>query len=122
MVIGAMPYTSPEKTDDILAGIAHTHAAYDGRYNNNEFSSADKRISDFFNVPIYVATPNGSFQKYENGDTRIIDTNMPSDSQDPNRYNDAPLFDSNANNESQQYSNKAWNGNYFYDVRKINEQ
>ena len=53
--------------------IVHTHAAYDSKYENDEFSPADMNYAKKLNVPIYVATPNGKLLKY-NPSTRMITT------------------------------------------------
>jgi RHS repeat-associated protein len=79
-----------------IDAIVHTHGRYDkayddpnGRDGNNNFSDADIGFSEFVSAPIYVATPNGSFQRYNHHTnvTRVLSTDMPSDPDDPGRLN-----------------------------------
>ena len=46
-----------------LEAIGHTHGAYDDD-GSDKFSNADKNMADFFGVPAYLVTPNGSIKKY----------------------------------------------------------
>ena len=46
-----------------VVALGHTHAAYDSRYKNDEFSPQDKLIAKTFNKPLYVATPIGKLLK-----------------------------------------------------------
>lgn len=87
----------------------HTHAAYDSRRYNNEFSGIrnnkfqllssreklfvknnDIRVANATKMNSYVVTPNGSLQKYDyiSGKIKVISINMPSDRNDPNRLNE----------------------------------
>ncbi|SIT22870.1 protein of unknown function [Chryseobacterium ureilyticum] len=79
---------------------AHTHSAYDKAYDNNEFSGSKtgdnltSKIGDIGDnnktgLTGYIATPNGSLQKYDpkSGLISTINTNLPSDPNDPNRLN-----------------------------------
>jgi len=45
----------------------HTHGSYDPDYYNEKFSGSDgdKGVADFYNRPIYVATPLGKMKKYD---------------------------------------------------------
>lgn len=75
---------------------AHTHGSYDPKYANNVFSPKDITNAKSQGVDSYVATPNGSLQKYDNatGTTSTISTAIPSDPTDParlNTINPAPL-------------------------------
>lgn len=98
----------------LVTGIAHTHANYSfGKWADNVFSgswnqdgntntsqenkavvntketTSDIGVGNKEKLTIYVATPNGSLQKYDSGTGKIstIDTQMPSDQQDPNKLN-----------------------------------
>jgi len=68
---------------------AHTHGADNQGYDDNNFSGADKNYAAGAGLDIYVATPNGSLQKYNpNGQaTTTVSTSMPSDPNDPTRQN-----------------------------------
>ena len=70
-------------------GLAHSHAAYDPGYDNNNFSEADKKLAAKGDVPSYVSTPDGSLKKYDPSTsvTSIINEDMPSDPNDPARKN-----------------------------------
>jgi len=46
-----------------LSAIIHAHAAYDKRYDNENFSGQDKSVAKFFEVPVYVTTPGGKIEK-----------------------------------------------------------
>jgi RHS repeat-associated protein len=75
---------------------AHTHGSYDAKYDNNNFSPTDKTNAQAQGVNSFVATPNGSLQKYDNstGGSTTISTAIPSDPNDParlNTINPAPL-------------------------------
>ena len=91
-------YTEPLDPNDEESGRAHTHAAYDPDYKNNQFSKIEgdngEMIGDIpnakkLNLPSYLATPNGSMRKYTpSSDTDIlIRTDMSSDPKDPDRLN-----------------------------------
>ena len=87
-------------------GDIHTHAAYDARYANNIFSgipsggasnltsrtSGDIAAYNLLGLTGYIATPNGSLQKYDQttGIISTIGTNLPSDANDPKRLNTIP--------------------------------
>lgn len=43
----------------------HTHGSADPGYDNENFSQADKNISDYYNVPGYLGTPGGWIKKYK---------------------------------------------------------
>lgn len=51
----------------------HTHGAYDPRYLNEEFSSADIEFSDYYGVDGYLGTPSGRMKLYD-VDEQIIYT------------------------------------------------
>ena len=63
-----------------------THAAYDSTYNNDVFSTADKKyIGDLFKVYLFLGTPNGSV-RYYNHKTKVdvmISVKIPYDSKHP---------------------------------------
>lgn len=86
----------PSNGEEIVAR-AHTHAAFDTQYRNNEFSGetstsdgnlhssdGDVFLYNMMEVDGYVATPNGSLRKYEHltGKVTIISEQMPSDFRD----------------------------------------
>jgi RHS repeat-associated protein len=80
---------------DALAGL-HTHSAYNEQLNtefgdgNNQHSERDKDTAKEYGKSFYVATPDVSLKEYDpNSDTvRVVNTNMPSDPNDPGRKND----------------------------------
>lgn len=98
----------------LVTGITHTHGNYSfGKWVDNLFSgswdkegnintsqenkavvnspemSSDIGTANKEKVKVYVATPSGSLQKYDpaTGKISTIDTQMPSDPQDPNKLN-----------------------------------
>ena len=64
---------------------AHTHGAYDQKYDNNNFSPTDKQTTQ----PGYLASPDGALQKYDPATkkTSVVTTTLPSDPNDPARQN-----------------------------------
>ena len=68
-----------------LHAVIHSHAAYDARYDNENFSSADKAVAKEKGVPIYVVTPAGYLKSYEPNEeiTTIIGNCFPRDPQNP---------------------------------------
>jgi len=81
-VDGADPLTdAPAPAGTTMVGIYHTHGAYsevDGAgqvtrtddpardsYNSDNFSGQDRAVATSQGVPIYVATPNGTFREYD---------------------------------------------------------
>ena len=118
--IGTLDSSIPAKElgSVTYAATLHTHGAYNENYGmgNNRFSGisnskeglvSDKRSvtkvgDDIGNanarqIPCYVATPNGSFQKYnpKTGKISVISNDMPSDPKDPNRLNNIDPVDNN---------------------------
>ncbi len=71
---------SPPKGKDVV-GILHTHGAYDPKYDNENFSQADKNAAKAFKAPIYVVTPNGALKKYDPSTNKVslLSTSMPKD-------------------------------------------
>ena len=67
--------------------VLHTHGSYLPDYDNDKFSKADKWVSRFYNVPIYVATPLGTLRRYDPRTQTdiLIDKNCPHDSNHPER-------------------------------------
>ena len=59
----------------------HTHANYDPRYKNEEFSPDDKKWSRFFYMDSYLVTPGGTLQRYnvDTDDIDVICLDMPRD-------------------------------------------
>jgi RHS repeat-associated protein len=90
-----MPSQAPEGTTAVA--YVHSHAAYSfGTYNDNKFSgtaagatSGDIPYAKYYNIDGYVATPNGSLQRYDINTGKIIQVSsqMPSDANDPSRKN-----------------------------------
>ncbi|MDR0910329.1 MAG: DUF4329 domain-containing protein [Spirochaetaceae bacterium] len=80
--------TPPEGPDVAVAG-AHTHSAYDPKYDGNNFSDTDKKTSEKYQKPFYLVTPNGSLKVYDpTTDTvTVINEEMPSDPKDPTQKN-----------------------------------
>jgi RHS repeat-associated protein len=80
---------SEAPNEEATQAIIHSHGEFLEGYNNNEFSNKDKWNSYNLKVDSYVTTPNGSLKKYDPTTTRttVIDTNLPSDSKDPDRKN-----------------------------------
>ena len=96
----------PSRPANAVAFI-HTHGGYSENYFNNEFSGVrnqyrlvpekartrvkkdDLGIANNHKIYAYVATPNGSLQKYNNktGVITTISDKLPSDSKDPKRLN-----------------------------------
>jgi RHS repeat-associated protein len=74
--------------DQVVAG-HHAHGNYDPEYNNNEFTLTDKETAQQYGKPFYVATPDGSLKVYDpiTDETTPINTDMPSDPNDPERKN-----------------------------------
>lgn len=87
-----------------VVGDIHTHAAYDSRYINNEFSgkqatSSSNKLYTNNNYDIgqnnndgtlgFLTTPSGTLQKYDNntGVISILNSNSSSDINDPNKVN-----------------------------------
>ena len=60
----------------------HTHGAYDPRYDNENFSSADRQVARFHNSDAYVGTPNNNFKEYnyQSGKESNINTSDPAPS------------------------------------------
>jgi RHS repeat-associated protein len=81
--------TPPGGPNEAVAG-HHTHGDYDPQYKNNDFSKTDKETAREYDRLFYVATPDGSLKEYDpkTDSERTINTNMPSDPNDPDRKND----------------------------------
>lgn len=45
--------------------VGHTHAAFDPKYDNENFSPADENYAESIKVPLYVATPGGVLKVYD---------------------------------------------------------
>ncbi|MGX5689965.1 DUF6443 domain-containing protein [Arcticibacter tournemirensis] len=78
--------------------MAHTHGEYNPAYSSDEFSSretsqsgtpGDKEFAQKMELPLYVATPNGSLQKYDpaTDKTTLVAKDVPSDPNHPDRLN-----------------------------------
>ena len=61
---------------------------------NKHSSEGDIFVYNLNEVDGYVATPNGSWRKYDyqSGEITVISTEMPSDIKDPNRLNHFPPY------------------------------
>jgi RHS repeat-associated protein len=86
-VIGKTDAVTPPSTfwNSKWVAVVHTHANYNPNYLNNEFSEGDKYYASFYNVVMYVATPNGTLLKYDpiTKKTDVVSKSMPYDSSDP---------------------------------------
>ena len=97
------PLESPDGNP--IVARAHTHAAYGASFINNKFSGetnsaegnrhssgGDIFLYNLIEVDGYVATPNGSLRKYDNktGGVTVINEQIPSDKNDPERINSIP--------------------------------
>ena len=67
----------------------HTHGKYEKQFKNNEFSTIDKADNKKSGLTGYVATTNGSFQKYDPNTNKVtpISKDLPSDKNDPDHNN-----------------------------------
>ena len=88
---------SSASTGSTSAAIIHTHAGYDPNYDNNVFSgipsityntkstSGDLGYFNHYSLPGFVATPNGSLQKYDpiSGLISTLPVILPFDVRDP---------------------------------------
>jgi hypothetical protein len=93
---------NPDAQNTETVGDAHTHAAYDPKYANNEFSDTDKSTNDKGATTGFVVTPNGSIKEYDSTTKSETDltntdpafTDIPSDQSDPTHVN---TVDANSN-------------------------
>jgi hypothetical protein len=67
----------------------HSHGKYEKGYDNENFSPQDKSDNKRTGLTGYLATPDGSFKKYDpkTNTQTTISTDLPSDPKDPNRKN-----------------------------------
>jgi len=84
------PSEAPEGTTPVAD--IHSHGNSWGKnvvYSDNNFSGQDKDINDSKKIDGYLTTPNGSLKKYDykTKEGSVIDTNLPSDPNDPSRKN-----------------------------------
>lgn len=87
--------SDPDAQNTEMVAIAHTHAGYDPKYVNNDFSGTDKKTSDKEQKTGFVVTPNGSIKEYDPATKSTTDltntnpafTNIPSDQSDPTTVN-----------------------------------
>jgi len=81
-----IPTVSP---GEILVAYIHSHAAYDKRYDNENFSgmNADMGVAHYYNVPLYVATPGGYLKRYDpsSGKVFTFTERVPWDAASPDR-------------------------------------
>jgi RHS repeat-associated protein len=80
--------TVPSPPDGkVTIAILHTHAAYDPKYDNENFSDADKNAAKSINGYIYVVTPGGKLKRYDPNawftSTKTISKKMPKDPNSP---------------------------------------
>lgn len=72
-------------------GIIHSHGGYEVNYDNNNFSGStgDKGYAEYYDLDIFVSTPNGSLKYYDvsSNTERTVTTKLPSD---PTRQNKTP--------------------------------
>ncbi|MDV7698612.1 DUF4329 domain-containing protein [Chryseobacterium soli] len=75
-------------------GIIHSHGGYEVNYDNNNFSGStgDKGYAEYYDLDIFVSTPNGSLKYYDvsSNTERTVTTKLPSDPNDPTRQNKTP--------------------------------
>ena len=86
---------SKPENGEATEAIIHSHGKYEEGYVNNDFSPKDKWNSYDLEVDSYLATPDGSLKKYDpqTAKTTVIETNLPSDPNDPGRKNDIEPVD-----------------------------
>ena len=81
------PSTLFERGDRVST--VHAHGEYLEKFDNNNFSPADKKNAENRGVDNNIVTPDGSLKNYDvktNKET-VTSTNMPSDPKDPDRKN-----------------------------------
>jgi len=75
-------------------GIIHSHGGYEANYDNNNFSGlqGDKGYAEYYDLDIFVSTPNGSLKYYDvsSNTEKTVNTKLPSDPNDPTRKNKKP--------------------------------
>ncbi len=72
-----------EKPQNTVA-VIHSHSNYDMNYVNEDFSEQDKKLSNNFEMPLYLTTPKGALKKFNPTNkviTTIISVGLPYDSQ-----------------------------------------
>jgi len=77
-------WNTPSPAGSVDVALVHTHGEETQGWllaDCNSFSTSDKDLAKYWNLNNYVATPNGSLQKYDvaTGGTTTISTEMPSD-------------------------------------------
>ena len=78
-------YVNPISFPSALLGTpvssVHTHANYDPKYKNEEFSPDDIKWSRICNMDSYLVTPGGTLQRYnvDTGEIDVICIDMPRD-------------------------------------------
>jgi len=72
-----------------IVSAVHTHSNYDKKYDNDNPSPADKKGAELVGMDAYIATPKGELLKYneKTNQTVILDKDIPSDKNHPNRSN-----------------------------------
>jgi len=72
-----------------IVSAAHTHSNYDKKYDNDNPSPSDKNAAEVVGMDAYISTPKGELLKYnvETNQTVILDKDIPSDKNHPNRSN-----------------------------------
>ena len=91
-VTGGYTYTIPSRgtSDSVIMSVSpsdpsiaflHTHAAYNPEYDNENFSSTDKKTAIKKGIDIYVATPGGTLKVFnpEANTTTLVSTDMPTE-------------------------------------------
>lgn len=81
---------SPAPEGSKTAARIHSHGKYDEGMENDDFSSKDKWNCYNNKVDGYLASPDGSLQKYDvnTATTTTLSTSLPSDQNDPQHKND----------------------------------
>jgi RHS repeat-associated protein len=75
--------------NSIIVSAVHTHSNYDKKYANDVPSPKDMEGAELFGMDAYISTPKGELLKYNvnTNQTIILDKNIPSDKNHPNRSN-----------------------------------
>ncbi|HVB03571.1 MAG TPA: DUF4329 domain-containing protein [Chitinophagaceae bacterium] len=94
-----MSKPSPAPKDKTTFSSVHSHANYDPKYDNKNFSPQDKNKAKEDQQTDYVTTPDDSLNKYNPKSDKqvVINTNLPSDPNDLKRKNN---FSPKENNTS----------------------
>ncbi len=86
---GVTPAPNFSMNNAKIVSAVHTHSNYDKRYDNDNPSSDDKKGAELLRMDAYISTPKGELLKYDvkTNQTIILDKDIPSDKNHPNRSN-----------------------------------